>query len=32
LRAAELETLLARKIARWEQLETLATAIRSPGA
>jgi ABC transport system ATP-binding/permease protein len=29
LRAAELETLLAQKIARWDQLETLAAAIRS---
>ena len=29
LRAAELETLLELKIARWDQLETLAAAIRS---
>jgi ATP-binding cassette subfamily F protein uup len=32
LRAAELETLLAQKIARWDQLETLAAAIRSRNA
>jgi ATP-binding cassette subfamily F protein uup len=31
LRAAELDTLLAHKIARWEQRETLAAAIRSRG-
>ncbi len=29
LRATELETLLAQKIARWDQLETFAAAIRS---